>query len=187
MKSRPCAVVLSRFDLEAVDDLQHEIDACLLGDVGGAGDRRDAVLAPAVARHRRIFGVRRIEDAAELVAADVAHRLDGVGEHLLAGLDDGRILARHVGVERQAHGDGDVEIKRLRLPRQAVEVEFLRAQIGELDQPVAAGGRFLHRPLDARLRSLRQSRRMSECRVCPRCPPWLAIYVDSCNKILHGA
>ncbi len=31
--------------LEAVDDLEHEVDAGVLGDVGGLGDRRDRVLA----------------------------------------------------------------------------------------------------------------------------------------------
>jgi hypothetical protein len=93
--------------------------------------------------------VSRIEDAAELVAADVAHRFDGIGEHFLSCLDDGRILIRDVGVERKPHGDGDAEIKRLRFPGKAVEIEFLRAQICEFDQLIAAGSRFFHRPLDA--------------------------------------
>src|ERR1700728_2524279 len=49
---------------EAIDDLKHEFDASLFGDVRGLGDRGDAVLSPLVGRHLRVFAMRRIKDAA---------------------------------------------------------------------------------------------------------------------------
>src|ERR1700759_3132138 len=72
---------------EAVDDLEDKFDAGLFGYVRGLGDRRDAVLSPFVGGHLRVFAMRRIEDAAEPDAANVANRLDGVGEQRLSSAD----------------------------------------------------------------------------------------------------
>ena len=148
MKSRPCAVVFRRLVSNRLTISRTRSTPAVLAMSAVLAMAAMLFLRPRSLGIVEYLRVRRIENAAELGAADVAHGLDGVCEQLLAGLDDGRILARDVGVERKAHGDGDLEVKRLRLFGQAVEVEFLGPKIGELDQPVAAGGRLLHRLLE---------------------------------------
>ena len=53
----------------------------------------------------------------------------------------------------ESYERGDVEVERLRLLGEAVQVEFLRPEIGKLDQAVAALGGILHGAFDAGLRA----------------------------------
>ena len=108
MKSRPCWRRVQKVSFKPIDDLKHEFDASLFGDVGGLGDRGDAMLSPLFGRHLRVFAMRRIEDAAEPNAANVANRFDGVGQQRLSSADCVRIVAGH----GKAHGDDDSEIGR---------------------------------------------------------------------------
>src|ERR1700753_3655269 len=81
---------------KAIDDLKHKFDASLFGDVCGVGYRGDAMLSPPIGRHLRVLAMRRIEDAAKPDTANVANRLDGVGQQCLSSTDDQRILAGYV-------------------------------------------------------------------------------------------
>ncbi len=138
--------------LEPVDNLQHEVDVRLPGDFAGRGDRSDAVVPALLRRLAIVLGVRGIKNPAELVAADITDRTNGVGQCLLASGYRRHVLARYVLVERQAHRHANLDVKRLRKLCQSIEVEFLGAQIGKFDGAISVFSRFVEGHLQPFLR-----------------------------------
>ncbi len=151
MKARPWAVVFEKIGLETVHHFENNLDPCRLGMASRLGDGRDAAVPSLFGRHPGVFRVGGIKDAAELAPAYVAHGAHGVGQHAFARSHRLRIFARHVVADRKAHGDSNIEFQRRSPLGECIEIEFLRAQIGELDEVVTAGGGFLHCFLKHRL------------------------------------
>ena len=136
---------------KAVDHLQHQIDAGGLGYIRRLGNGCDAVLAAPVGGRAVVFGVGGVQDAAQLGPANIAHRRHGRGQHHLARLDRARIFRGNIGGKRQPHGDRNIKVQRLCPFGQLVQVELFRPQVGQLDQPIAAGGGIFHRLLQPAL------------------------------------
>jgi hypothetical protein len=90
-----------------------------------------------------VTGELRVEDAAEVGAADVAGELDRGVEELPAAGDAVGVLAGDIGLLGEAERDVAEDVVLLEEPRGHVGVEVLRVQRGELDEVVSRllGGR----------------------------------------------
>ena len=96
--------------------------------------------------------MRRVENAAELGAAEIAGDGDGFAEDPLARPHGAFILAGDIAAERQAHGDDDLQSGVAQSLREPGQVEFLGIEARELDELVAERMGLLDRLVERFLR-----------------------------------